>query len=161
MIQDTYYHNLHPSKQAHIYFEKERIGFIGEINPSLCREFHLQKSFILEISLQKILNQRHKQNIFQEISRFPFITRDLSFWVAKKYNFQEFWNFFQTNKFPFLVKYELVDLYQDDKINSQQYSLSFRLIFSNTKRNLENKEIKEIMTQIENKIKEKYQINVR
>ncbi|MFR0367737.1 phenylalanine--tRNA ligase subunit beta [Candidatus Phytoplasma palmae] len=156
------YSNLHPGKQIDIMFNNEKIGFIGEIHPSLKKMYNLKNAFILELTLKKEFFQKTKKLItFQEITKLPSIVRDLSILVQKKYNYENILKTLLEEISDILIKCELVDIYQDEKFSSKEYSLSFRLIFNDQSKNLQKNIVKEIMDKIENKIKTKYKAKIR
>ncbi|MDV3196089.1 MAG: phenylalanine--tRNA ligase subunit beta [Candidatus Phytoplasma stylosanthis] len=155
------YLSLHPEKQADIFYKDEKIGFLGEVHPYLENIFHLKKSFIAEIDLEKFQLEKSKNIIFQPITKFPSIVRDLSFFISKKYSFQNIKEVLIKDTPSFLIKCELVDIYESKKISSTDHSLSFRLIFNDKKKNLSNEIINKVMSQIEEKIKSNFNAKIR
>ncbi|MBP3059507.1 phenylalanine--tRNA ligase subunit beta [Texas Phoenix palm phytoplasma] len=156
------YCNLHPGNQIDIFFENEKVGFIGEIHPSLKKFYNLKNAFILELTLKKeFFQKKQKQINFKEITKLPSIVRDLSILVEKKYNYETILKTLSEEITDILINCELIDVYQDKKFSSKEYSLSFRLIFNDQSKNLQKNIVKEIMNKIENKIKTKYKATIR
>lgn len=145
--------NFLPMNQAEIFFQDQKIGFIGETHPFLNKKYHIQKSFVLEINLEYIINNTKKSVIFKEITKFPSIIRDFSFFVNKKYSFQELYQTLKDKISGFFVECELLDLFQDDCVSSEEYSLTFRLTFNDQNKNLNKKQVNIFMEQIELEMK--------
>ncbi|WP_323847593.1 MAG: phenylalanine--tRNA ligase subunit beta [Phytoplasma sp.] len=159
--QTTNYLNFHPGKQADIFYKDKKMGFIGEIHPSLRELYHLKESFLLEITLDgDFLNNSKKIN-FKEITKLPSIERDLSFFVSKKYSFQEIFKTLKEESPDILIKCELLDLYEENKLSLEEHSLSFRFTFNDKKQSLSKEVVNQIMKNIENKIIKIYKVKLR
>lgn len=159
--KSSLYSNLHPGKQADILYQNKKIGFIGELHPSLEKLYSLKTSFIAEIDLEKLYLEHSKKNIFQNISKFPSIIRDLSFWVSKKYSFENIKKTLIEDMPDFLLQCELLDIYECPKISSEEHSLTFNFIFNDRNKSLSHIIVNEIMQKIENKIKKIYKVKIR
>ncbi|MDO8060049.1 phenylalanine--tRNA ligase subunit beta [Candidatus Phytoplasma citri] len=160
------YLNLHPGAQANIQMNKKNIGFIGEIHPKLTLLNNLSQSFIAEINLDLILKQSFNNNIIvNKINKLPYITRDLSFWISKKFNFKQILKILTKDFQKILRKCELLDVYMPKSntpnTNQEYYSLSFRLTFENINNDLNKITIEQIIHQIENNLKNKFQAKIR
>lgn len=159
--QTSSYISLHPGKQANILYKNKKIGFIGEVHPVVRDSYNLKDSFLLEIILDNNLLNNSKKIIFEEITKFPSITRDLSFFVSKKYSFQEIFQTLKNEMSDIFIKCELLDLYEDNKSSSEEHSLSFRFVFNNKNKSLFKESVNNIMTRIEEKIKTIYKAKLR
>ncbi|CAP18266.1 Phenylalanyl-tRNA synthetase beta chain [Candidatus Phytoplasma mali] len=155
------YHSFCPGIQANIIFNNQKIGFMGETNCFINKQYQLTKSYLLEISLNdEILNQ-NTVNHYQEISKFPSIRRDLSFIIDKKYDFSDISKTIKEFISILFFKFELLDVYYSDKLFSHQYSLTIGFIFNDLDGNLNKIKVDDIMIKIKNKLYEKYKIQVR
>lgn len=159
--QTSSYISLHPSKQANILYKNKKIGFIGEVHPVVIESYNLKDSFLLEMILDNNLLDNSKKFIFEEITKFPSIIRDLSFFVSKKYSFQEIFQTLKNEMSDVIIKCELLDLYEDNQSSSEEHSLSFRFVFNNKNKSLFKESINNIMTRIEEKIKTIYKAKLR
>lgn len=161
LVQTNIYDNLHALKQAHILLKGQKIGFIGEINNFLQNIYQLRPTYVLEIHLKEEMLNQDKLINFQEISKFPSVSRDLSFLINKKYNFATISNTINTLSTALTFKFELLDVYQDDKLFLDQHSLTFRFIFNDLSSNLKGEQIDKRMIKIIDILYQKYHILVR
>ncbi|XXP77068.1 MAG: phenylalanine--tRNA ligase subunit beta [Lettuce witches'-broom phytoplasma] len=161
LVKTKEYVNLHPGRQANIVLDNEKIGFIGEIHPNVNNAYHLKKSFLLNITLKDSFFDEPKSIVFQNINKFPSITRDLSFLINQNYTFEEVSLFLQQEVSDILVKCELLDLYQNKDLSTDEYSLSFRFTFKDAQQSLQKKNVEEIMTKIEDKLKKSFKVQIR
>ncbi|KXT29242.1 phenylalanine--tRNA ligase, beta subunit [Candidatus Phytoplasma oryzae] len=162
LVSTDSYKNLFPSKQADIFFKEKKIGFIGQIHPLLEKKYYVKKSFVMEINLQNLLLKKKKRVLLHEISKFPSITRDFSFFVNKKYSFEQLNQTLKEEISSFFVKCELLDFFEKkNDISVNEYSLTFRLTFNSSIQNLNKEQVNDFMLKIESKMKKKYKIIIR
>ena len=70
--------NLHPGIQADILLDKQKVGIIGRIHPSICKD----EIYTIELFIEK-LNVNIKPMKFKSASKFPSIKKDVAFIVNK------------------------------------------------------------------------------
>ncbi|MEZ0180110.1 phenylalanine--tRNA ligase subunit beta ['Camptotheca acuminata' phytoplasma] len=155
------YSNLHPGKQADIFYKNQKVGFIGEIHPSLMKSYRLKTSYISEINLDALPLEKSKQIFFESITKFPSIVRDLSFLISEEYLLEDIQKTLMQDMPDFLIKCELLDVHKSQDYNQKERSLTFRFIFNSKNHSLSNKSINEIMEKTENRIKKIYKVQIR
>ncbi|WP_349401748.1 phenylalanyl-tRNA synthetase beta chain [Candidatus Phytoplasma solani] len=152
--------NLHPGIQAKILYHHQTIGLIGKTHPTLNEKYHLKESFVCELLLlDQFLTQKNKI-VYQPISKFPIITRDLAFLIDPKYCFLDITKTIKTNLSLDLIDCQLFDVYQINN-DKKELSLAFRLSFSNPSQNLEKNMIEQRMHIIIETLIKHYQIKIR
>ncbi|CAM11865.1 Phenylalanyl-tRNA synthetase beta-chain [Candidatus Phytoplasma australiense] len=152
--------NLHPGIQAGILYQNEIIGKIGKIHPNLNEKHHLKDSFVCEILLSDQLLNKNYKIVYHPISKFPVVTRDLSFLIASQYAFLDVQKTIQKHSFLDLIDCQLFDVYQIDN-DKKELSLAFRLSFSSPFNNLEKEIIDQRMNIIVDNLIQNYQIKIR
>ncbi|MGA0448032.1 MAG: phenylalanine--tRNA ligase subunit beta [Candidatus Phytoplasma pyri] len=155
------YDSFSPGIQANIIFNNKKIGFMGETNCFINEKYQLIKSYLLEISLNDEILNKNKVNYYEEISKFPSIRRDLSFFIDKKYDFFDISKTIKEFISILFFEFELLDVYSSDKLFSHQHSLTIGFIFNDLNGSLNKIQVDDIMTKIKNKLYEKYKIQVR
>lgn len=161
LIKTKDYQQLHSGQQAHIYFNNQLIGFMGQTHPSLNNLYHLKSCFILEIILKDVFWEKVEKNFFQEITKLPSITRDLSFLIETKYTFQQIFQALKNIVADNCLKFELLEIYQDNQLFPNFYSLSFRFIFNNLYQNLTKNQVSIFMKKIEKQLQYQFQAQIR
>ncbi|WP_432729663.1 hypothetical protein ['Prunus avium' virescence phytoplasma] len=81
--------------------------------------------------------------------------------MSKRYSFEEIFKTLKQEISDILIKCELLDLYEDPKLNTDEYSLSFRLTFNDKNKSLSKGVVNEIMKKIEDKMQKIYEIKLR
>ena len=70
---------FHPGMSAKIYIDKEEVGVVGRVHPSVCKD----EVYVFEISMNKI-NKPVKPLKFKEGAKYPEIRKDVAFIVDKE-----------------------------------------------------------------------------
>lgn len=106
-----------------------------------------------EVEIKKDSNKK-----FKMWSLFPFIVRDIAIWIPEKDNPADLIKIFKEKGTELLVKEpKIFDSFNKDG----RTSYAFRLIFQSYERTLTDEEISKIMIEIEKKIKENSQWEIR
>lgn len=117
-------------------------------------EFVREKVLPLESPRQDL--EEHKT--FKMWSLFPFIARDIAVWVPQEVKSEEVANIIKENVGEMVVRGpELFDEFKKDG----KISYAFRLVFQSYERTLNDQEVNDIMTKINDKIKENVDWQVR
>lgn len=141
-----------------IFLNKEEIGFVKKLELKNSKNF----VWISQISLTKIfnfINNNNKTFSYRIISNFPSSERDLTIIIKEKFNYNKIIE--KIKKFEKIILKDafIIDFYQNDKMKKEsKLSVTIRLIFQSYNRNLENREIEEIINNIKNFLKNNYLI---
>ena len=132
------------------YFHND-ISFItiGKINDTLLKLFDIQRDvFYAEIDCDLLKNLSKKRIIYEELNRFPEVSRDLALLVDKNITYKEIENLaFKTEKKQ-LKSVNLFDAYEGKNIESGKKSYAIRFILFNKEKTLTNNEINNIMDRL-------------
>lgn len=149
--------NMHPGISARITLDKERIGIIGKVNPSLYKE----NIYVLELSLTKIYNKKIKPLKYKEQSKFPSITKDLAFIVNKEVSAKEIIKEINRLGGRLLESVNVFDIYTGDKVKEQEKSIAFSLTFLDNTKTLTEIEVMTVFNRIIDGVKDKFKATLR
>ncbi|MBR2587054.1 phenylalanine--tRNA ligase subunit beta [Candidatus Saccharibacteria bacterium] len=143
---------LEPLHSAGIYLGDEKIGELGEIRASVLKNFKLESTIsAIELSLEPLLKIKPAKSASIKLSKFPFVSRDLTFRVPKDTAFEKIEEGIKTilsqNK-ALTYKLELVSIFR--KANDDKKNLSFHLEVANLEKTLDSKAISDIIEAIVN-----------
>jgi phenylalanyl-tRNA synthetase beta chain len=140
-----------PKEKATIYIEKQKIGEIGLISLDASKLYKIKEPVCLfELDLETIAKNIPQNNYFQEIPKFPSVSRDLAIYVPDQVSYLEIQKSIQEAAWKNLQQLELFDTYQDQKNNRK--SLAFHLKLSHPKKTLSGEEADKIMDKIIKKV---------
>jgi len=101
------------------------------------------------------------QTIFEEITKFPAVSRDMALLVDEATTHAEILDAINAAKVKTLIKTELFDLYEGDNLPAGKKSMAYSLTFQNRAQTMTDEEILSAMTKIERQLTEKLQVEIR
>lgn len=153
---------IHPSRVAVIVIDNgEKVGFISELHPQVQKDFGLgAKVAVVEINLNKILEEYKEKNNYEIISVYPSVLRDLAFTVDKNIKHKDIVEIIYKQN-SLIKKVELFDVYFGDKIAQDKKSLAYHILFSSKEKTLETVEIDKIFEKICQELKDNFGAELR
>ena len=136
---------FHAGRCADIYYGEEFIGTMGEISYQIRDEYSIKKGcLILEINLSKIRDQRIKNKKYQELPKYPAITRDYSFVTDRNVESSFIEDTIINNGGDLVKNIELFDIYTGDQIEDDKKSISYKVEYRDNDKTLKEEDIKDI-----------------
>lgn len=139
--------SLHPGQSAEIRHGERRIGLIGVLHPEIQSRLGLDRPVVL-FELQLSALQNRKIPIFQEISKFPSIRRDIALVLPQQIPAQAVLDRVTKVAGKLLVDLELFDEYRGKGIDSGRKSLALGLTLQDSSRTLNEDEIEKLMAEL-------------
>lgn len=121
---------LHPTRSALVRSGELILGVIGELHPSVARDFDLDSRLALaEFDVALLLAARQSDMIFTPLQKFPYAIRDISLTfpstVGKRVTVREVELLLREAGAPLLRGSELFDVYEKEGEKSLAFHLSF------------------------------------
>lgn len=143
------YAEMHPGRTAMIKVAGEEIGLVGQVHPTLAREYDLSdETFFMEMKMDAVLSNLQDMQIQSPIPRFPSSARDLALLVNDTTDHYELVSIIEDNGGEFLKSVELFDLYDGENIETGKKSLAYHLVFLNPQETMTDEVIDKAMTEI-------------
>jgi phenylalanyl-tRNA synthetase beta chain len=139
-----------PGTAAEAVIGDEQLAIMGEVNPAVLANYDLSETtYLAEIDLEKVLASQRDLPIFQPISRFPAMTRDIALLVAKNLPAEKVAATLREQAGELLESLQLFDVYEGKSLPKGYRSLAYALVFRAPERTLTEEEITTIMGNIE------------
>jgi phenylalanyl-tRNA synthetase alpha chain len=91
---------------------------------------------------------------FKEVSKYPLISRDISFVISKDTNLNNYYEIIRDFAENLIEEVKLVDEYEDEKkFGKDKKSYTFRIIYRSPEKTLTNEEVNKIQEEIRNETK--------
>lgn len=132
---------MHPGRTANIYLNNKRIGFVGQIHPTVQNERDLKDTYVMEMNLDKILSLDVGELLYTPVPRFPSITRDIALVVSSETSASTLERVIQRAGGKLLKNVKLFDLYEGDNVESGKKSIAFSLTYQDPERTLTDDEV--------------------
>ncbi|MEB0136918.1 phenylalanine--tRNA ligase subunit beta [Actimicrobium sp. CCC2.4] len=156
---------LHPGRSATILVEGKDVGFIGELHPRLQQRYELPLSPVL-FEIDATALQSRSLPVFQEISKFPAVTRDLAFVVDHTVQVQDLIDTFNAEKRENIAcspmqAIVLFDEYRGSGLSSDEKSLAFRFTLQDTQSTLQDEKVDAAMSAFVSSVNKKHGAKLR
>ncbi len=142
---------LHPGRQADVLYDGRRIAFLGEVHPAVTSDYGIKETtYLAVVDLPEIFAQADFNTKYQELARYPAVSRDLSLVVPKEIPAGQIEAMFIQRGGKLLESFELFDVYEGSQVREGCKSLAYTLKFRAPDRTLEEKDITAVMKKILN-----------
>lgn len=145
---------LHPGRTAEILLNSERIGFVGQVHPSVQKALDLKDTYVFELSLKAVLEEETDDLQYVPIPRFPSITRDIALVANKETVSDTLKKIILEAGAPLLKEANVFDLYEGDKMEEGKKSIAFSLKYADPERTLTDEEVTKVHEQVLAALKE-------
>ncbi len=140
---------MHPTRSADIIVDGVKIGYFGQMSPIVLQKIGVDKPLnVAEIDYDALKGLFTDKIMFEAISKFPSVERDIALIVDKNVECQSIINAIKRTNYPYLKDVSLFDIYQGDQIEQGKKSMAFNLLFVSTERTLNVEEIDQAMNSI-------------
>ncbi|MDO5808528.1 MAG: phenylalanine--tRNA ligase subunit beta [Lachnospiraceae bacterium] len=122
---------LHPGRQADIYCGETRVGYLGEVHPTVAATYGIgERAYLAVLDMPEIVALATYDRKYQGIAKFPAVTRDISMVVPKSILAGQIEEMIIKRGGQNLEGCELFDIYEGAQIKagfkSMAYSITFR-----------------------------------
>ncbi|WP_434325361.1 phenylalanine--tRNA ligase subunit beta [Mycoplasma capricolum] len=132
---------IHPYINATIYYQKQLVGFIYQLNPKFESENKLNKTFVCEINLDVLNELKNKTIEAKTLSKFQSSSRDLTIEISNDLIYQDVL-LKAISDVKYITSSKVVDLYLDDKLaKNNTKALTIQFIFNDLVHQLTEAEI--------------------
>jgi len=135
--------NMHPYMSSVIKLDREEIGIIGRVHPSLKKD----DIYVFEISLNKLMKPI-KPLKFKAASIYPMIVKDLAFVMDKDVTSYEIETLIKKSGGRLLTDVQVFDVYTGEKLNENEKSIAYSLTFNDPTRTLTEEEVMSVFNKI-------------
>ena len=132
---------MHPGRFAEVYLGEKRIGFIGEVHPQVVDKLGLNTTYVFEINLDEVISESKVKPKYEEVTKYPEITRDIAMLVDVKDEYQNIYNVIESVNSKLITKVELFDLYVGAELLVGKKSLALTITYSDKQKTLTDEEV--------------------
>ena len=132
---------MHPGRFAEVYLGEKCIGFIGEVHPQVADKLGLNTTYVFEINLDEVISEGKVKPKYEEVTKYPEITRDIAMLVDIKDEYQNIYNVVESVNSKLITKVELFDLYVGAELLVGKKSLALTITYSDKQKTLTDEEV--------------------
>ena len=142
------YEEMHPGRTADIHLGGEKIGFAGELHPKYAEDNDLTRTAVFEINIDRLLDVKNGITVYEQLSKYPAITRDVALIVEQSMTADELIQMVRSAASKYLEDVFVFDVYEGDNVAEGMKSLALRLIYLNKEQTLTDEEIEAVHTPV-------------
>ena len=129
---------------------------VGEVLPSILKKFEIKsKIFYADLAWDLLLNYTNHNIVFEEISKFPPVKRDLSLVVDKSILFSEIESIAKDVEPKLLNRLQVFDVYEGERIEQGKKAYAISFILQDPGKTLTEKIIDKTMNKLMRAFEEK------
>lgn len=152
---------MHPGRTAEIYLNEQKIGFVGQVHPSVAKAYDIPETYVAELNLEAMLANDAGKLIYEPVSKFPAVSRDIALLLKEEISNQAIVQEIQKAAGKFLTNIEIFDVYQGKNIEPGYKSLAYSLTFVNQEATLTDEEINRAMNKVTKALTETFEAVIR
>ncbi|HEO2748856.1 TPA: phenylalanine--tRNA ligase subunit beta [Streptococcus agalactiae] len=153
--------SMHPGRTATILLDGKEIGFVGQVHPQTAKQYDIPETYVAEINLSTIESQMNQALIFEDITKYPSVSRDIALLLAESVSHHDIVSAIETSGVKRLTAIKLFDVYAGNNIAEGYKSMAYSLTFQNPNDNLTDEEVAKYMEKITKSLVEKVNAEIR
>ena len=140
---------LHPGRQGEISYKGAVLGYLGEVHPTVAASYGIgEKAVVAVLDLPALLPFATFDRKYQEIPKYPHVSRDISMTIKKEVLVGEIEGVICNHAGEYLESYELFDIYEGSQIPEGLKSVAYSIVFRAKDKTLEEADISGAMENI-------------
>ncbi len=152
---------MHPGRTAAILLDGEVIGFVGQVHPQTAKDYGIPETYVAELNLTAVEAGLKPSPSFQEITRFPAVSRDMALLLPAETSHKEVVAAIESAGVKRLTSIKLFDVYAGANIEAGKKSMAYSLTFQNPEASLTDEEVAKFMEKISKALAEQVTAEVR
>ncbi|MEX2804794.1 phenylalanine--tRNA ligase subunit beta [Streptococcus sp. H31] len=140
--------SMHPGRTALILLDGQTIGYLGQVHPRTAKAYEIPETYVAELSLSAVSAKIQPAKVFQEIVKFPSVSRDIALLLDKTVSHKEVLETIASANVKYLSAVKLFDVYEGSHIEGNKKSMAYNLTFQNPAANLTDDDVAKYMEKI-------------
>ncbi|WP_162011083.1 phenylalanine--tRNA ligase subunit beta [Streptococcus sp. S784/96/1] len=153
--------SLHPGRTAAITFGDVTLGFVGQVHPQTAKVYGIPETYVAEINLDAVEAAITTEQVFQDITKFPAVSRDIALLLDKHITHKAIVEAIEKAGVKRLTAIKLFDVYAGANLGDDKKSMAYSLTFQNPTDSLTDEEVAGYMEKITKALVENVGAEVR
>ncbi|WEG72681.1 phenylalanine--tRNA ligase subunit beta [Vagococcus intermedius] len=152
---------MHPGRTAKIMAGDTMLGMVGQIHPLSAKAYDVPETYVAELNLDALLEVESTGIVYQAVSKFPAMSRDMALLVDTTVSNQELIDVIRANGGKFLQDVKLFDIFQGEKLGLNKKSMAYSLTFLNREATLVDEDVTKATDKIQAALVEEFSVEIR
>ena len=145
--------NMHPGVSAKILLDRELLGIIGKVHPSVNKD----DIYVVELNMNKLM-KNIKPIKYKETSKYPSINKDLAFVMNNDIASEQIEGLIKKSAGRLLTDITVFDVYVKDE---NEKSIAYSLTFNDPAKTLTDEEVNNLLNKIISDVESKSDAKLR
>jgi len=133
---------LHPGRSCAIFAKRDLLGFLGELHPQVQSRMDLKnRTLVFELDVDVLCRHSTEEVRYQEISRYPAVSRDVSLLIGKDVDVAKIIRISRSVGEGWLEKVNPFDIYEGEGVPEGMKSMGIRFSYRSPERTLKDEEV--------------------
>jgi phenylalanyl-tRNA synthetase beta chain len=135
---------LHPGRAARVGAGGQAAGWIGELQPLVCREWDIESATAFEVDLATLVEAASAgDEAYEDVTTFPAVYQDIAVILPAEVPAVDLLAAVQAGGGDLLRSADIFDLYEGEQVGKGRKSIALRLEFRASDRTLTDEEVAE------------------
>ena len=152
---------MHPGRTADILIHGHKIGFMGQIHPTVAKRFKIGATYVFELNLQAIIEMPKQENQYDVISRYPAITRDIAMLVDDTVTNEQIVALIKRRGGAYLQSVKLFDVYAGAKMPKGKKSMAYTLTYQDKHATLVDEAVTQAFDKVTKRLQDELNAEIR
>ncbi|QLK85771.1 phenylalanine--tRNA ligase subunit beta [Staphylococcus sp. 17KM0847] len=139
---------LHPGRTALVMLNGASIGFIGELHPTVAKQYDLTRAYVFELNYDLMMKQRVGDINYQPIPKYPGVTRDIALVVNEDVHAGTLIDTVHQHGGSILQDANVFDVYDGEHMEPGKKSIAIRLAYLDRDNTLTEEQVTAVHTRI-------------
>lgn len=150
----------HPGRSGAIYVEQSKVGFIGQIHPSLTKNWDIkQEVYVIDLDLEKVVENSENRFEYKSVVKYPAVKRDIALIVNKEVEGGNLTKVIKESS-KLITHAQIFDVYEGKGIDTGKKSIAITVTMQKNG-TLKDSEINFFMKNALQKLEEKFDAKLR
>jgi phenylalanyl-tRNA synthetase beta chain len=157
--------HLHPGRSAEVQLNTEhgqvRIGYIGQLHPTLQHEEDLDDTYVLEMELDPLYESADAAIVSKPLPRYPAVQRDIAIVLDSGIEAGRLTEDIAETAGELLESVQVFDVYTGEKLGTGKKSVALSLIYRHAERTLTDEEVSELHGKVVARLEQSFEAQLR
>ena len=141
---------------------EKKIGKVGMIHPKVAKYYKISDTiYYFQLSLTALAKHNSSPSQFTPFSKYPSIRRDIALLAPQSLPYAKIEAILTQFKPKLVTHFYLFDLFESDKIGSNNKSMAFAFIYHDLNKTLSDEKVNRAHNQFMTRIQEELSVTIR
>ncbi len=151
----------HPGRSAVITLNNQKIGYIGQLHPTVQDMYDINETYAFELDLGILLDNTNTEIHYKQLPKYPTIQRDVAVVISSETEASALMNTIRDYAGHLLETVTLFDVYTSEQIGKDKKSIAFSLTYRSNEKTLTDEEVANVHDKVLEALKQQYDAKLR